>query len=373
MLLGFCWLALLALPAQGAGRPDLFNTSDLPAGDGATTELGAKRARFIRVNSPTVMAADSPLHQPAPAELNLDSSRLELGLFNDIILTAALEKTIYRNGTNFIATGVVDGWAESRVILVAEGDVLAGTISVPGLGLYQIRYAGNGLHKIVEVDVANIPGCTVVKKAPRNPRPIRLSRKKSPPIIGSEPGSFIEPPPIMSFGSLFAAGAIEPDASSNTNVDVMVVYTGAARIGAGGVSAMNTLIDLAVAEANDAYANSLIPVTLNLVFRGEVTYTETGNAATDLTRLQNPSDGQMDAVHAWRNQYGADLVCLFTETMQSTYAGLGYLMSSVSTNFSSYSFSVVRRIYATGNYTFLRMGRGLTYKLLDNVWRRFVG
>jgi hypothetical protein len=29
--------------------------------------------------------------------------------------------------------------------------------------------------------------------------------------------------------------------------------------------------------------------------------------------------------------------------------------------------------FATGNYTFLRMGRGLTYKLLDNVWRQLVG
>jgi hypothetical protein len=29
--------------------------------------------------------------------------------------------------------------------------------------------------------------------------------------------------------------------------------------------------------------------------------------------------------------------------------------------------------FATGNYTFMRMGRGLTYKLLDNVWRKLVG
>jgi hypothetical protein len=29
--------------------------------------------------------------------------------------------------------------------------------------------------------------------------------------------------------------------------------------------------------------------------------------------------------------------------------------------------------FATGNYTFLRMGRGLTYKLLDNVWAKLVG
>jgi N,N-dimethylformamidase beta subunit-like protein/flagellar hook capping protein FlgD len=29
--------------------------------------------------------------------------------------------------------------------------------------------------------------------------------------------------------------------------------------------------------------------------------------------------------------------------------------------------------FATGNYTFMRMGQGLTYKLLDNVWRKLVG
>ena len=30
-------------------------------------------------------------------------------------------------------------------------------------------------------------------------------------------------------------------------------------------------------------------------------------------------------------------------------------------------------VLATGNYTFLRMGRGITYKLLDNVWAKLVG
>jgi N,N-dimethylformamidase beta subunit-like protein len=29
--------------------------------------------------------------------------------------------------------------------------------------------------------------------------------------------------------------------------------------------------------------------------------------------------------------------------------------------------------FATGNYSFLRMNRGLTYKLLDNVWRKLIG
>ena len=30
-------------------------------------------------------------------------------------------------------------------------------------------------------------------------------------------------------------------------------------------------------------------------------------------------------------------------------------------------------VFATGNYTFMRMGQRLTYKLLDNVWRKLVG
>jgi hypothetical protein len=31
------------------------------------------------------------------------------------------------------------------------------------------------------------------------------------------------------------------------------------------------------------------------------------------------------------------------------------------------------QVFATGNYTFLRMGRAITYKLLDNVWAKLVG
>jgi hypothetical protein len=31
------------------------------------------------------------------------------------------------------------------------------------------------------------------------------------------------------------------------------------------------------------------------------------------------------------------------------------------------------QVFATGNYTFLRMGRGITFKLLDNVWAKLVG
>jgi hypothetical protein len=51
-------------------------------------------------------------------------------------------------------------------------------------------------------------------------------------------------------------------------------------------------------------------VTFRLVHTTKVTYTESGNFSTDLTRLAGNGDGYMDNVHVLRDQYGADLVGL---------------------------------------------------------------
>src|SRR5690349_14185660 len=110
-----CLIHPLFATAQGLGRPDIFNTDNLPSGDGASTDVDAQRARFIRINGQVLAASDSPLHQPAPAELNLEESRVQFNLFDDTTFTAAIEKTLYRSSTNFIATGVLDGWPGSRI------------------------------------------------------------------------------------------------------------------------------------------------------------------------------------------------------------------------------------------------------------------
>ena len=49
--------------------------------------------------------------------------------------------------------------------------------------------------------------------------------------------------------------------------DVMVVYTPAARAAAGGTTAMQALINLAVAETNTAYSRSAVIPRLRLVTR----------------------------------------------------------------------------------------------------------
>ncbi len=96
-------------------------------------------------------------------------------------------------------------------------------------------------------------------------------------------------------------------------VDVLIVYTPAARTWAGSTANVNNMINTSIQQANAVLQNSQTGITLRLVHTAEVTYTESGNS-TDIGRLRNPSDGYMDNVHALRNQYNADLVALFNSS-----------------------------------------------------------
>ena len=107
-------------------------------------------------------------------------------------------------------------------------------------------------------------------------------------------------------------------------IDVATVYTPAAREAAGGTAAIEAVIDLMIAETNEAYAASGVHHRMALVARSEVTYTETGYPSLDLERLKDPSDGHLDEVHAMRDRVGADLVHLvFSEGNIGGIASLG--------------------------------------------------
>jgi len=147
-------------------------------------------------------------------------------------------------------------------------------------------------------------------------------------------GALLAPPP---------AHAVEPPSASAEDggpplIDIMLVYTPAARIAAGGTTAVQDLVAGYVDSANDIYADSGVAHRLRLVHTEEVTYTESGNLITDLARLKNPSDGFMDGVHALRDAFGADIVSLATNEPS---AGTGYLMDPVSPSFEDSAFNAV--------------------------------
>lgn len=110
--------------------------------------------------------------------------------------------------------------------------------------------------------------------------------------------------------------------------NVLAVYTPAAQRAHGNIP---LLAQLAIAKANQAHADGKTDSQrLNLIGTRQVDYTEshkqTGELPTDLVRLQDRGDGFLDEIHSWREELGADVVVLITESLPS---GLGGAASAV--------------------------------------------
>lgn len=136
-----------------------------------------------------------------------------------------------------------------------------------------------------------------------------------------------------------------------TTIDVMVVYTTAARTAWGGVSQSNSFVATAITNFNNALQNSGVSnVTINLVYSGEVIYTESGSLSTDLPRFRNNNDGFMDDVHTLRATYGADICALVTSSPTNT-CGLGYVNTVPGNYTTNAAFSATVFSCVVSNYS----------------------
>ncbi|MBN1661913.1 MAG: fibronectin type III domain-containing protein [Anaerolineae bacterium] len=289
-----------ATPAE----PDLGAFRDLAVGGGEIV----RRSRAVLVD-PNLLPTD-----PARA-----TEWLTLNLFDDVVLDVArdgLEST----GRGYVWWGHVEGVPLSQVILVVRGGRVTGNVVTPE-AFYQVRHAGNGWHLVRQVDQSAFP-------PEAGPVPVDLTEPVDQPGMAAEM------------------------ADDGSTIDVLVAYTPAARDYAGGALAIEDLINLAVAEGNTSYANSAITQRLRLVHAAEVSYTESGNIELDLGRLRHTGDSHMDAVHGWRNTYGADEVVLLVAD-GGGFCGISYMMDSVSSEFAAWAFAVVQLDCATGYYSFV--------------------
>ena len=132
--------------------------------------------------------------------------------------------------------------------------------------------------------------------------------------------------------------ATEPTMAADgaTVIDVMVVWTPAARAAAGGTSAIQSLVLSSVANANLAYANSQVNARLRLVHSAEVAFTE--GAITSARPL----------VVAWDHRRKDRRCSQSSQSVRRRYRDVdwvmgmrlrgpavnGYLMSSPSTSFA---------------------------------------
>lgn len=254
---------------------------------------------------------------------------LRLQLFDNVDFNVVLAQTTKSIDRDIITwSGFIDGMADSQVIIVRYGDVVAGNITTSNGGVYQIRYAGNRYHVVREMDLRAFPAAH--------------------PAAGLPEKDLINAAPTRRYDVSNAPPSHE---DSDSAIDVMVLYTPAARSAVGGTSAIHALIELAVAEANEGYANSDVTQRLRLVHTEEVAYTEPKNSTFTkaLQALTLDSDGQMDEIHALRDTHGADLVSLVID--DRNYCGLGWQNNKPSPSDERWAFSVVMHACIAGNYS----------------------
>ena len=99
-------------------------------------------------------------------------------------------------------------------------------------------------------------------------------------------------------------------ADDRDEIDVLVLFTPAARKAEGGIDAIRALIDVWVTATNEAYLAGDAHQRIRLVAAKEVEDYVEGGASDDLDRLELPDDGYMDEIHAMRDAHAADLVHL---------------------------------------------------------------
>lgn len=109
------------------------------------------RARFVDINFDLLTRAEGP-----PGSQFSGGDVLRLNLFEDTSFTAVLDRVESRPPNAFTWVGHIEGVAHSQVTLAVEDEVMSGNITLPKT-FYQVRYAGNGVHAIYQIDQSAFP------------------------------------------------------------------------------------------------------------------------------------------------------------------------------------------------------------------------
>ncbi|MBX7220315.1 MAG: hypothetical protein K1Y36_10255 [Blastocatellia bacterium] len=206
--------------------------------------------------------------------------------------------------------------SQHDVTISAVDGVVSGLLYLP-TGTFQVIPQAGNRHVIEKVDFSSFKPCGGAV-------PVAASNAVEPTVVRSG----------------------TPEVDNGSRIDVMVLYTAAARTAAGGTTQIQATAQSAVDITNTAYANSNITTRLQMVYTGELDFSETGTASQMLSNFRANTTAQ-----ALRDQYRADLMSLIVEVLPSA-CGIGYVMTNVNTTFASSAYSITDRGCAVGNLSF---------------------
>ncbi|HWM90509.1 MAG TPA: zinc-dependent metalloprotease family protein [Thermoanaerobaculia bacterium] len=308
-------LCLGALPAMAEGpRGDLFRFLDREASAGSVAVMSADAGREIvaeRRVSVDVSALEGPFRMRLLDERDYEMDATEI------------ER---RGPSDFAWRGkVVDPvlGAVGTATLTVQGDLMAGLVVMPD-ALYELEPGASGEHRLLQVEnaVESCGGGMLPDVTPKSPR------QRQAAMIAAQAEA-----------RAAAAARVTEGAAATNQLDLLALWTPAARNGLGGTRQIRLVVQNAVDVANTAFVNSRIDARLNLIHAREMNIAEIGDPEADLVALQRNKE-----VAALRKSVGADVVSMFVNQMNGA-CGIGYLMTNdaFSNEFAPWTYSTVRR------------------------------
>ena len=307
-------VAGLSLPERGSrcggaqycsrslsGRPRHMRSRWAACSFGAGTErevepgAGVLRERVAGIDLEVLEAVRAAVSADAPAPL-------VLSLFSDVRLNGVITWT-GPTAAGYGLAGHLEEWELGSVTLVVNDGIVMGTVRAPG-ALYSIRTGRDG-----EVVI----------------------RQVAPPLLR---GNDVVAPPQQR-GTLrtgptdAAAPAADGGAEDGSQIDVLLVYTPAARVRVGGRRQIETAAALWETTANQAYRASGVAHRVRIVAVVQTAYDERRQAMADVIHRLGRGEGKFRRVHQLRERYSADLVTLALDhhvlTDRDERAGIGNL------------------------------------------------
>ena len=242
--------------------------------------------------------------------------QLVLPGIGSVVASRVSSESIGTNG--FIWRGVVKSASFSRVVFSAVNDAVIGTIAIDKR-MYRLRMAKNGNYVVEELDIKRLPGHPPTRPPPPPPSP-PLPLPPSPPVPEPTPSPPPPSPPLplppsppvpeptpsppppgegpvrtSCYEILYRNPGDEEsdddsdcprvhafcDTDSPLRIDVMVLYTPAAALTAGGAEFMSAWINLQADLTNLSYIESNLAQQINLVHIKEIEFEAPPPLGTD--------------------------------------------------------------------------------------------
>jgi len=288
-------------------------------------DRSVRRIQPSRISLPVFSsaAADAfPAKQKPVPEAAAGGTKLDF--FSDVSMVVDWTDVVAQSGDAVAWYGRVQGAPYGQATFVRTGDRLIGSATRGDGKVYQVRTAEDGTQWNLEIDQSLLPD-------------------------GAADSPEVAPDPAVA-SSAAASDAVAPDDGST--IDVLVLYTPAARQFYGKTELIEAQVQLAIAVTNQGYAASGVIQRVRLVNTQEINYVESSRISDDLTNLRS-GNGVLAQAQTLRDTYGADLVSLWVATPENT-CGIGYILnpSLPAATMASLGFSVAERQCAVDNYTF---------------------